>query len=409
MRALILIAALLLAWPAHAQTRDVPQNVGPFGEAATYELTNIISLQSTFGLSTQRDVTVTTNSGSVGLDGGYLEVRSGTTTDSTAALETVDRGQYQPGRAAEAGIGIRVVTPPTGDGVAEWGIGDGDNGAFWRIKADSKCVVYERAGTEQEFCDGALNGRQADSWQPETKAFVYVIRFNWYGVGGAQYVAYAPDDRWSGTLRPNVVHTFVPSNGQAMEDPNQYIFAQVDNNTTTTDVEVEVGGRRYDIQGEFKPPTRKTHHRRTGLSVGTSYVPVICVRKEDPFPEAGRQNSINAFLAAFVPNVATENINVVFATVDASDLTGASFVDPPDYADGDTALEYDISSTAVANYTVVAGSFPYAAGTNENKGSLGDDKQERIDLIRTDPTCALAKTDANTATVDATLRVTEEW
>jgi hypothetical protein len=54
------------------------------------------------------------------------------------------------------------------------------------------------------------------------------------------------------------------------------------------------------------------------------------------------------------------------------------------------------------------GAFQFANGGN-NKKLLGQDKQERIDLLRNDPTCALAKTDANTATVDATLRVTEEW
>jgi hypothetical protein len=398
---------------ALAQTSDVPQNVGPFGEAATYELTNVISLQSTFGLSTQRDVTSTANGGTVGLSGGYLEVKADTQTDSTAALETVDRGQYQPGKGAEMGMGVRVVTAPTGDGVAEWGLGDGDNGAFWRLNGDGDlCVVYERASIEQEFCDGALNGRNADSIKPTAGAYVYVIRFNWYGVGGAQWIAYRPNEAFTGTLQPLVAHTFVPANGQAMEDPNQYIFARVDNGTTTTAVEIEVGGRRYDVQGKFKPPVRKTHARRTGVSVGTSYTPVICVRKEDPFPEAGRQNSINAFFASFVPQVETEDITVVYAKVELADLTDANFVDPPDYDDGNTALEYDISSTAVSDFTILQGGFTFEAGATSgpNQGpKLGEDKTERVDIIRNTPTCALAKTDANTATVDATLRVTEEW
>jgi hypothetical protein len=40
---------------------------------------------------------------------------------------------------------------------------------------------------------------------------------------------------------------------------------------------------------------------------------------------------------------------------------------------------------------------------------LGEDKTERVDLIRTTPTCVLAKTDSGTADVDAILRVQEEW
>jgi hypothetical protein len=408
------VFALLIAAPSVAQDRlyvPLGERYGPFGEKGVYELTNIISLQSTFGLSTQRDVTSTANGGTVGLSGGYLEVKADTQSGSTAALETVDRGQYQPGKGAEMGIGVRVVTAPTGDGVAEWGLGDGDNGAFFRLKSGGLCVVYERAGSESEACEGSFNG-SLGGFNPTSEAGVYVIRFNWYGVGGAEWFVYEPNARSGGTLREHLVHSFVPANGQAMEDPNQYIFARVDNGATTTAVEIEVGGRRYDVQGKFKPPVRKTHARRTGVSVGTSYTPIICVRKEDPFPESGRQNSINAFFASFVPQVETEDITVVFAKVELADLTDANFVDPPDYDDGNTALEYDISSTAVSDFTILQGGFTFEAGATSgpNQGpKLGEDKTERVDIIRNTPTCALAKTDANTATVDATLRVTEEW
>jgi hypothetical protein len=146
--------------------------------------------------------------------------------------------------------------------------------------------------------------------------------------------------------------------------------------------------------------------------VGDSYTPVICVRKEEPFPETGRQNSVNAFFASFVPQVSTEDITVVYAKVDAGDLTGASFVDPPDYDDANTALEFDISSTAVSDFTILQGGFFFEAGAtsifNQNP-ALGEDKTERVDLIRTTPTCVLAKTDSGTADVDAILRVQEEW
>jgi hypothetical protein len=423
MRALAFALGLLIAAPALAAEGDVQETQGlrftPYGEAMTAELTNIISLQSVFGTSTQRDIETTTNTGAIGLDTGYIELTTGTTTGSDARLETVDRGQYQPGKGAESGMGVRLVTvPDSGTEAASWGLGDGDNGIFWRYHdADSDgdfelCVIYERAETEDETCEGSFNKQGLGSFDVTTGGAIYIVRFNWYGFGGADFLLLQPGDSGVTGLVPRLVHRHVPAAGQALEDPNLPIFAEVDNGNGTTNVELEVGGRRYDIQGKFRPPLRKTHARRTGVSVGTSYTPIICVRKEDPFPESGRQNSVNAFFASFTPTVETEDITVVYAKVELADLTDANFVDPPDYDDGNTALEYDISSTAVSDFIILQGGFTFEAGGGgffADPAKLGEDKTERVDIIRNTPTCALAKTDANTATVDATLRVTEEW
>lgn len=412
----LLVLLLLVASPALAapETSNVPRNIGPFGAAASYELTNIFSLQSTFGPTYRRDIETTTNSGAIALDGGYIEVKTGTTTGSTAQLDTVERGQYQPGKGAEAGLAVNVVTPPTGDGVAEWGLGDGDNGAFWRLKGDgSVCVVYERATTEQEFCGSDLNGYRADEISPASEAYIYVVRFNWYGVGGAQFVAYATHEGYAGTLRPLVAHTFAPENGLAMEDPNLPIFASVDNGATTTDVEIEVGGRRYDIQGKFKPETRISGEYRIGQTVtasGDPVTPLVCMRREDPFPEAGRQNAVNVYIEGF--GIETdEDLIVWFASVDdLADLTGESFGTPSQHSDGETAVESDKNSTAIANVEAVDGPWLRAGGDTGNRSRLTSEKGRRIPFVSTNPTCLVAIVPGGTdATVDSTVRVVEEW
>lgn len=401
----VLVVAAGSAW---AQNKP-PQNISPFGEAATYELTNIISLQSTFGTSTLRDVVTTANGGTVSLDGGYLEVKADSQNNSTADLSTVNRGQYQPGKGAETGMGLIVNTAPTNDGVAEWGLGDGDNGAFWRLKGNGDfCVIYERADTEQEFCEGSLNGEDAGRVDPVNEAYVYVIRFNWYGVGGASWFAYRADAAYETTLQPLHVHTFVPDNGQAMEDPNQPIFAFVDSASTTTQVEVEVGGRRYDVQGRFRPPRRLTGQRREGQSVASAdgYVPLVCVQRENPFPASGRQNSVNAFIAPDETVIESNNdIDVVYTT--GGTLTGASFADPDGYDDGDTALEFDTSATAISGQTRLAGPFRLDGGKEKKVGPVAA-KGETIPLVGTDPTCILGEVNSD-STVDTYLNVREEW
>jgi hypothetical protein len=161
-----------------------------FGERGIFELVNVISIQSVWGTSTIRDVIETTGTGGTQLDGGYVEVSTGTTTGSSARVETVQRGQYQPGKSAEGGVGIYPKTAPdSGTESMSWGLGDGNQGVFWRYHdSDSDgdfelCVVYEKSTVEDETCEGDFNGFGFGEWDPATDAGVYVVRFNWYGVG----------------------------------------------------------------------------------------------------------------------------------------------------------------------------------------------------------------------------------
>lgn len=400
------------------QYEKMGKRVGPFGEYGTYELTNIISLQSVYGTSTLRDIETTSGSGGIALDGGYIELTTGTTSGSSAQFDTVKRGQYQPGKAAEVGMGAYLVTPPeSGNEIAEWGSGDDDNGVFWRYTDNNSdgdfelCVVYERNQSEEIACEGGGEGATAFSeglggFDPTSEAAVWAIRFNWYGAGGAEYFIYDPNKNYNGTMREQLVHRFVPADGQAMDDPNLPIFARVDNGSDTTNVELEVGGRRYDIQGSFKPPRRQTGARRQGQSVAAAggFVPLICVRREDPFPESGRQNSINAFIEGNTIE-ATNDLDFVYTT--GGTLTGASFSTASGYADADSALEYDTSATAISGQTRIAGPFRIEGG-KEKKTSASTTKGERIPLIGTDPTCLLGDVSSD-STVDTYLRVNEEW
>jgi len=90
-------------------SRVVPEKVSPawspFDEQIITERTPLITLTSISPLSTLRNVTTGTpaHTGSE-----YL-------LEADDRIESADIGRYVPGFGAQAGLAVRVATPPTGD------------------------------------------------------------------------------------------------------------------------------------------------------------------------------------------------------------------------------------------------------------------------------------------------------
>jgi len=201
----------------------------------------------------------------------------------------------------------------------------------------------------------------------------------------------------------SVITTIVPPAGQAMEDPNLPLRVRADNASTTTDIQVDVGGRRYGLQGDFNPPTQWSGELRLSQSVAAAdgYVPAVCVRKENPYPEAGRVNTVNAYVESL--DLRSDQDLSYVLTVGGT-LTGASFADPEGYDDGDVAVEYDTSATAISGQTRVAGPFGIDGDGNRNQRTVESGEGARIPVINGKPTCVLVSV-ATDATIDTWLRV----
>jgi len=134
-----------------------------FGELKTSAKTTILELQANYGVAALRDITAVTNTGAVTNDGTEYLVKSGTTTASTARLDSAERGRYMPGSECQWGIGVRVpATAITGGQLIDGGlVGTGGSGGNRSGLASLSSTLYVASTQPVTLCVRRLTGTNA--------------------------------------------------------------------------------------------------------------------------------------------------------------------------------------------------------------------------------------------------------
>ncbi|MEK4365540.1 hypothetical protein MKX68_24150 [Paenibacillus sp. FSL M8-0212] len=395
-------------------------NIGPnvssqFDELRVAQKTPIVELTSVYGLSILRDAVTTTGAGTVTNNATEYNLSNSVSGVDSAILESVLRGRYEPGYAGEAGIGVRIPSLPIGNQVAQWGLFDTQNGAFFGVNSTTVFVTVLRAGVDTTVPQSLWNVDPLNGTGPSgatlnlSKGNIYQIVFTWYGYGVIEFRVVIPDPV---TLAQEVitVHRFSPTGQTSFVDPNLPLRAQVANNGTGAAYSIFVGGRQYSIIGKYEPTYRVTSERRRITNVTSTLTPVISFTRKAVFPAgSARTNSVQVNL---------EEINVI-SSVDLSyqvlvggTLNGA-FVNFPTATtiipDSETALLVNNTSTTITGGEVV---FQGITG-----GGAGNTKilasQELLDFTLPENqvvTLAILNIGGpGSNTVDVVFRVTESW
>lgn len=339
-------------------------NIGPnvssqFDEMRVAQKTPIVELTSVYGLSILRDVVMTTGAGTVTNDATEYNVSNTASGVDSAVLESVLRGRYEPGYAGEAGIGVRIPSLPIGNQVAQWGLYDTQNGAFFGVNSTTVFVTVRRAGVDTTVPQSLWNVDPLNGTGPSgatlnlSKGNIYQILFTWYGYGVIEFRVVIPDPV---TLAQEVVtvHRFSPTGQTSFVDPNLPLRAQVANNGTGAAYNIFVGGRQYSIIGKYEPTYRVTSERRRITNVTSTLTPVISFTRKAVFPAgSARTNSVQVNL---------EEINVI-SSVDLSyqvlvgGTLNGTFVNYPTATtiipDSETALLVNNTSTTITGGEVV--------------------------------------------------------
>ncbi|MEK3703043.1 hypothetical protein MKY87_02865 [Paenibacillus sp. FSL R7-0198] len=395
-------------------------NIGPnvssqFDELRVAQKTPIVELTSVYGLSILRDAVTITGAGTVTNNATEYNLSNSASGVDSAILESVLRGRYEPGYAGEAGIGVRIPSLPIGNQVAQWGLFDTQNGAFFGVNSTTVFVTVRRAGVDTTVPQSLWNVDPLNGTGPSgatlnlSKGNIYQIVFTWYGYGVIEFRVVIPDPV---TLAQEVitVHRFSPTGQTSFVDPNLPLRAQVANNGTGAAYSIFVGGRQYSIIGKYEPTYRVTSERRRITNVTSTLTPVISFTRKAVFPAgSARTNSVQVNL---------EEINVI-SSVDLSyqvlvggTLNGA-FVNFPTATtiipDSETALLVNNTSTTITGGEVV---FQGITG-----GGAGNTKilasQELLDFTLPENqvvTLAILNIGGpGSNTVDVVFRVTESW
>lgn len=342
-----------------------------FDEARVAGKTPIIELNAIYGLSGLRDDQQTSGTGAVTSTPSEFRVRHQAAGDF-ARLASSSRGRYQPGTIGEVGLGIRLSAIPTnGDFEAVWGLFDmglsgGSNteniqdGMVFGIDGTGKFIAVYDGGTEvAKIYSENWNGRDAKGFDL-TDGVIFQIDYLYYGYGT---IVFKYIESNSSNQETRVLHTYNVTGGTTVENTNLQVGGYVKSSNSTDDFSLYIGGRQYNVVGNYKPNKRINTARNSGVSTTTTeFTPIVSVRKKSS------RRKIASELDGF--NILSTTDAYVQIRLNST-LTGATFGSLDEQPDSDTGLEQDTSATAINTATgtklyegIVAG------GANKQSTSL---------------------------------------
>lgn len=317
-----------------------------FDEVMTAEYTPDISINPTYGLTDYRIVQTTANGGSIAEDGGTFRLRTGSTANGSATLETAEHGDYASGLMAIGGLLAFRPAAPTGNEQGTWGFYDDNNGFQYGEDSDGFFVRLRSGGADRDpIRQSGFNADRLDGTGPSRlaldlkKPHIFRMRMSLYGQGPAEMYVLMLDAL--NRARYVVAHRFGPEDSALIiESWGLPIRADVTNGGDTTSFDLHVGGMHFGVQGrrEVKPRTASETVFGKSLS-GTTIIPVASFRKKSG------SEQINTRVEGFTP-VSGDNLQLL--VILGGSLTGANFGSLTNISDSETALEVDTAATAIS-------------------------------------------------------------
>lgn len=392
-------------------------NIGPelnsqFNELRVSEKNSIVELKSVYGLSELRDITV----GTVDNNSVEFVITTGAAGADVSYLQSIERGRYLAGFAAEAGIGVRTESMPTGDQVMRWGLFDDQNGAFFGVDSTGIFVAIRRQNpspppvfNETIIYQNSWNIDSLDGTGPSGLTLnladgnIFQIVFTWYGYGVIEYRVVVQNPE---TLAQEVitVHRYKPVMETSFTDPNLPLRGEADNGGTPDNpLELFVSGRQYSIIGNVNPEFRITAASRSTTPPSAATQALISFRRKPIFPAgSNRANSVSVKLQSLdlAPSAP------LFYEVVLGGTVAGAYGAVPGIPVNETALEVNLTpGIPVGGISVFKG---VAAGGGGNR-VLASSELLDLELAGTDPITLVVETISGSNQILSTLSLKEEW
>lgn len=384
--------------------------VAPFGEQQVAEFSPLIELDASNGLSTsRRDTIITSNSGSISSANAEHILSTGTTSSSSAALRTKERGRYQPGIEGLPGLAVRRPNFPTNDQKITWGYYDDLDGMFFgedstgifvqhRHNGIDEPKVYQQNWNGEDKLDGnGPTGIKLDLTKTNIFRFPYVA----YGGGPITFDIETTDSKGRPVIR--TVHTIGSLiNESVLSQWKLPIRADANNGTTSEDVKLYVGGRQFAVLGRYDPNRRTVPQDRGNVTISSGTVePLVSFRKKSD--RTSYSKSVKVFSGS-VTSDQTGRIKIYIGPT----LSNANPQDLTEVDPNETACETDISADGLSNGDLLFSEMFSSQGKNKIDAAgvkaLGQDIPEDTWV-----TLAFENTSGNSATVNGSFSVEEEW
>lgn len=288
---------------------DVASTYDPFGSQVVAIPSSVMAYKPTWGISSLRYSTTTTGTGAAATEtGGEFKISSGTDTSGVSQVQTIRRGQYQPGSQARFGIGIRIPTAPASTAVMTWGYFDTNNGFLFGRDATGVYVSRRSGGSDNKAYQTSWNVDKLDGTGVSgltldlSKGAICQCKFTWYGYGLIEF-GFVLYNSTIGIFEYVTCHRIKVDSSLSIVDPNQPLTFRVDNGASnTTSYDVYIGGHQY----EYFNGTRLTHKRDVSeiltnytTATNTNWQPLIAVRRKSTHGTSGRDNSTSVVVSGY--------------------------------------------------------------------------------------------------------------
>lgn len=330
-------------------TRSTNTAVNTFGESRVVERTQLIDLKSFYGVSPYRNIIGTTGTASVANNTGVdAEITlSITGANSTALLESVERGQYMAGSSSEVGIALRLGTTLTTNETLKFGYFDKDDGYYFKLNGSELmcCIMNNKVETvvsRDLFNMDKVDGTSNSLFNLDMmKGNIFHIDFSWYGYGAIIFSVIGINNL--NNQDKIQLHRHDTYGKTSTSNPHLPISASLKSNAgSISNYQVHIGGRQYSIIGKYNPTVRYNSFYRYNRSIGTTLIPIISLRK------ITSMKSCRACLTSLKINTTVDvEIQILF---DAT-LNSAIYNNPSNITE--SSFQQDINSTNMSSGHII--------------------------------------------------------
>lgn len=300
-----------------------------FNEQIVTQRSSVFNLSSIFPLSMFRDVVT----GTVNNFLDEYEITPG------ATIETAQLGVYVTGHAANAGTGMRF--DPNNMAEGRWGYYNDLDGFFFERTAAEGFRLGIRRGGITQYIERANWLDRLDGEGPSglnidlSQGYIFEIDFAWYGHGPIVWKVLPKEGTIGVQPTLAVMHVAFVDGGTTSKNANLPIT--VENFGTTGNMYLT--GRQYSIYGPYETEERSTG-RSSGLqTISDTWTPIISFRRQTT-------GSIYTLRGGSYDIINTSVENAELQLILNPTLTTPTPVAPDNRSAGETAVEFDISSTS---------------------------------------------------------------
>lgn len=158
-----------------------------------------------------------------------LQLNTGASASSKSQADSNVVHYYQSGRGQLAKMSVILGDSGVAGNIREWGYGDDDNGAFFRMDGTTLKIVIRSDSSEVTI--------DSSNWDvpvtPDQYGHLYYIQFEWLGVGNIYFY-----------YDEQIVHTYDfigTSTNFSLQTPDLPLRYRNENTTNTTDVLMKMG------------------------------------------------------------------------------------------------------------------------------------------------------------------------